>query len=163
MFGVFIDSCFLGKGEMTLWFSVLVDWYLTDKYTHARSPVDLRTVCFSPDNRYLATSGTDFKIRVSSDFVSLTAQPHSLFVLRSGKLAGKASATFLKAKATLCFQVRSISYPMAGSLSRVQWIQKSVCGTCALVSQLFSKVAGPKFGAFVVAQMGGILQQELQI
>ena len=68
---------------MKLWFSVLFDWYLADKYSPAeKSSVGLRTFCFSPDNRYLATAGTDHKIRVSLDFVNPTARPHSPFVFK---------------------------------------------------------------------------------
>ena len=162
LFSEFVDSCFLGKGEKTLWFSVLVDRYLTDKYTQTKSRFDLTAVCFSPDNRFLATGGIDHKIRVSLE-LDVTARPHFPFVLRSGKLARKASTAFLKAKATFPIQACSISYPMAGSLSLVHWMEKSMCGTCALVSQLFSKFPRAKFGLFVVAQMGDILQQEVQI
>ena len=147
---------------MTLWFSVLFDWYLTDKYTHAKKSVSVWTLCFSPDNVYLATFGEDFKIRVSLEFCKiLLLDPIILSFLRSGKLARRVSATFLKT--TACRLVRSISYPMAGLLPRFQGFQKSGCGICALVPQLFSKVLGARFGVFVVAQMGDMSQQELKI
>lgn len=100
--------------------------HLTDNTANQDGDLYIRSVCFSPDGRYLATGAEDRIIRVSfpdfsEDIACLTKSN------RSGKLLPSASCTNLLATSKTF--TRLTSPPMAATLPQAPETVPSGCGT----------------------------------